>query len=434
MKTPTRLWNRNFLLLWLAQSVSSLGSQGFIIGTQFWIKHATESASLMGLTLMLSSLPSVLLGPIGGTFADRHSRKTVIVLCDAIRGVAVLSLAAVTFSRSGSAEFIVFWIFLISLLTDIVATFFYPAAAAATPDIVPAERVVSANSLAQVSTQLSVFIGQGLGGTLFRLMSAPFLFLINAITYFAASFSELFIVIPQTIPEHPAHPKEQFRAFITDILSGFSYIWNIPGERSLVLVSAILTFFTVPVIVLLPFYVEDILKVSTDWYGFILAAFGIGSLAGYGLAGLIKISPKLRSHLMILFIILEACGYGLLGLVRNPGIAVLLALFGGLMSGFVTVNITTILQIRTEPEIRGRVFGLMGTIASSLGPLAMGLAGVLADLTQKNIPLIYVSSGLISMGLTLVIVSRGNFRSFLVYDRKESVSQPLESRAVSSGN
>src|SRR5947209_12481686 len=87
---PARLWNRNFFLLWQGQTVSQFGNQAFAVAMMFWILENTGSASLMGLLMSLSILPGVLLAPFGGTFADRHSRVRILVVCDLIAGLGIL--------------------------------------------------------------------------------------------------------------------------------------------------------------------------------------------------------------------------------------------------------------------------------------------------------------------------------------------------------
>jgi len=280
MKKPTKLMNRNFFLLWQGQSISLLGSQGFSVAMLFWIKRATGSAALMGLLQMLSSLPAVILGPIGGTLADRYSRRQIIILSDVSRAIAVLLLAGLIFLLPAATETTLVWLFVVSILIAIVTPFFNPAISASIPDLVPQNRVTTANSLGQLSFQLSVFIGQGLGGTLFRLLGAPILFLIDGVTYLFAAASESFVVIPQVTPQKNRAWKEQFLEFKRDIVKGLRYVWHKSGLRELVFVSAFLNFFTAPVIILLPFYVEDALKVKIDWYGFLLAAYGAGTMAG----------------------------------------------------------------------------------------------------------------------------------------------------------
>jgi len=64
---PRRLLNKNFFLLWQGQFVSQLGNQAHAIAMMYWLKRATESASVMGLIMMVTMLPGVLLGPFGGT-------------------------------------------------------------------------------------------------------------------------------------------------------------------------------------------------------------------------------------------------------------------------------------------------------------------------------------------------------------------------------
>ncbi|HIP71156.1 MAG TPA: MFS transporter [Anaerolineae bacterium] len=395
-KRPSKLFNRNYVLLWQGQTVSRLGNQAFSIALALWIKQATGSATLMGLILMFSALPAVLLGPLAGAVADRYKRRTIIILSDLIGGIAVLILAGVMLTAPEATNLTLAVLFVVSILLAVITTFFHPAIAAAIPDLVPEDRLSSANALGQVSFQLTVFIGQGIGGTLYRILGAPILFLIDGLTYLFSAVSESFITIPQTVPEKIPGWRENLSAFKKDIILGFRYVWRTPGLRELVLVSTLLNFFMTPILILLPFYVEDFLRVKPDWYGFLLASYGLGSMLGFVLAGALPLSGRKRSWLIVLFIIVEPLGYVALGVWLNPWIALGMTLIGGLISGFVMVYVTTILQLTTPGDIRGRVFGLLGTLAGALTPLAMGAAGIIADLTGQNIPLIYIACGVMA--------------------------------------
>ena len=63
--------NRNFYILWSGQFVSVVGSQGYSIAGLFWIKHATGSTTLMGVLMIASMVPALILGPVGGAISDR---------------------------------------------------------------------------------------------------------------------------------------------------------------------------------------------------------------------------------------------------------------------------------------------------------------------------------------------------------------------------
>ncbi len=416
-KRPSKLFNRNYVLLWQGQTVSRLGNQAFSIALALWIKQATGSAALMGLILMFSALPAVLLGPLAGAVADRYKRRAIIILSDLIGGISVLILAGVMLAAPEATNLTLAVLFAVSILLAVITTFFHPAIAAAIPDLVPEDRLSSANALGQVSFQLTVFIGQGIGGTLFRILGAPVLFLIDGLTYLFSAVSESFIAIPQTVPEKIPGWRENLRAFKKDIILGFRYVWRAPGLRELVLASTLLNFFMTPILILLPFYVEDFLRAKPDWYGFLLASYGLGSMLGFVLAGALPLSGRKRSWLIVLFIILEPLGYVALGVWLNPWIALGITLAGGLISGFVMVYVTTILQLTTPGDIRGRVFGLLGTLAGALTPLAMGAAGIIADLTGQNIPLIYIVSGTMAALLAVLVSLKADFRDYLAYEK-----------------
>ncbi|MDH4156869.1 MAG: MFS transporter, partial [candidate division Zixibacteria bacterium] len=409
--------NRNFFLLWQGQLVSQVGTQAYIIAMAFWIKHETASATLMGLILMVSLIPSVVLGPIAGTFADRHSRRKIIIVCDVINGLAVLALAAVVFLIPGQTEIIVVCLFAITVLVSTVSAFFRPAISASIPELVPTEKIAAANSMNQFSLQISTFIGQGAGGVLFRVLGAPLLFLIDGLSYLFSAFSESFITIPQVIPKKSSIFREKIREFARDTREGFTYMWRNRGLRFLVLTASFLNFLIGPVVVLLPFFVEDFLQTTSDWYGYIMAGFGAGAMAGFLAAGAIKFSGRVRGALTILSLILMSALVALLGHVPNQVAALVIAVMMGMTSGFFNINVSTILQLTTPSEIRGRVFAVLGTISGGLMPLAMGLTGVIADLLGQNIPLIFALCGGGSLALTVAVTMIREFREYLAFER-----------------
>ncbi|MFQ5419789.1 MAG: MFS transporter [Anaerolineae bacterium] len=423
---PFRLLNRNFFLLWQGQTVSQLGNQAFQIALALWIKQATGSATLMGLILMVSTLPAVLLSPIGGVIADRYPRRRIIIFSDLCGGIVVLILAGSMFTTPEATGTIISILFAVSIILAVISTFFNPAISAALPDLVPEKKLAAANGLVQFSFQLSIFIGQGIGGTLFRLLGAPVLFLIDGVTFLFSSASESLITIPQHIPDKSKDWRSSVRQFKADTITGFRYVWKKEGLRELVLVSALLSFFMAPVLLLLPFYVEDFLHVTADWYGFLLAAYGLGSMLGFLLAGMMPPSGRVRSRIMVLFIIVEPVGYILMGVFLQPWAALFLAAAGGMLSGFVLVNITTLLQLTTPGDVRGRVFGLLATLSGALAPLAMGLSGVIADLTGQNIPLIYIICGVASVILAAGISLKPDFRAYLAYEGEPVHEQSAE--------
>jgi len=416
MTKPTKLFNKNFTLLWQGQLVSLLGAQAYAVAMMFWIKHQTGSATLMGLVMMVSQIPGVLLGPISGVFVDRYSRWKIIVGGDLIRGFITIALAAMVFLFPNENNMIIVALFTIGILSSTVGAFFNPAITASIPELVPSEKLAIANSMHQFSYQVSYTVGMGIGGVLFRIMGASTLFFIDGITYIFSAISEMFIKIPQTFPDEKTDAKSSFSRMIDDIKEGFFFIWQNKGMRHLFFTATLLNFFLVPGGVLIPFFVEDYLMATPDWYGFIIGALGLGSIIGFGIAGGVKVSGPVRSKMNVTAIVSLTVFLSLFGFIRAKELAAANMLMAGIMSGYFNVNLLTIIQQTTPDWIRGRVFAVLTTIVGALTPVAMGLTGVITDLLNQNVPLVLIAGGVLSFFSCVILAFSRAFREYMAYE------------------
>ena len=412
---PTQLLNRNFFLLWQGQFVSLIGSQAFLLAMMYWTMEGTGSASLMGILMTLSMLPGVILGPVAGAVADRYSRKIIIVVADILSGLGVLTVSALFFLLPESTNVLIAALFAVALLNGVVQAFFRPAIMAAVPDLVPKDRVTAANSMNQFSFRFSQILGQGAGGVLYAILGAPVLFLVDGLTFLFSAISESFIQIPQKIADSlkEGSAPSQFKS---DVIAGLQYVWRRKGMRNFLFMIGAVHFFAMPYIVLMPFYVEINLGRGADWYGFLMAAFSGGSVLGYAIAGMIPLSGASRSRVLLVLMSVTGLLFGILGLLHQPLLAVLTIGAGGALLGMFSVHMTTILQTTSGSELRGRVMGLVMTIANAASPLGMVAGGIAGDLTDKNIPLIYqvCGAGIIA---SVVIIGRGRaVREYLASD------------------
>jgi MFS family permease len=409
--------NRNFLLLWQGQLVSAVGTQAFAIATLFWLMQETDSATLLGLLMMASTLPAVLLGPLGGTVADRSSRRNIIVVSDLLNGLIVLSLALVVLYGTGSSRFAVSWLFVTAIAVGVVGSFFRPAVSAAIPDLVPTAKLAGANSLMQMSSQAAGLLGMAFGGVLFRFLGAGMLFVIDAITYLFSGVSEMFIRAPAPPPRPEVSRTEAIAQVWRDTAEGFRYAVARPGLRALFFAAGFLNFFLTPITVILPFYVADVLGRGAQWFGFLVAGVSAGTLLGTVLAGALRVTGTSRAAAVILALFGLAGSLAAVGLVHSPFLAFGLFVVIGTMAGFVNVKIVTVVQSTTEPSILGRLFGMLGTLTQALVPISMGLAGFLLEAIGGRVSAMLLAIGACALLCTLAVSGSRNFRDFLAFDR-----------------
>ena len=414
---PTRLLNGNFVLLWQGQAVSQLGTHVYMVGLIFWVKHATESASLMALMVSIPGLIGLILAPLGGTVADRYSRRRIIIVSDVVRGAIVLPLAALLFFVPTATEVNLLYLFAVAVGMAITGAFFGPAISSAIPDLVPPRNlVVRANSLRQVTAQMTFFVGRMLGAQLYVLVGAPLLVLFNSLSFFVSAFTECFMEIPQTVTQESDSWKDSMRKFKTELIEGLQYVYKSGGLKRLLVFSAVLNFFTTPIVLLLPFYVEDFLGLDLEWYVYLMMVYSAGILFGASIVGTLRMPGRTRCRWMILLGVMQPLYVIAIGLSPHLYVAVTAAFMLGAMGAFNGINITSIIQTSTPGHIRGRVMGVLTTISGSIAPLGMALGGVAYDLSGSSIPAVYITCGAVLFLLAAVQPMHREFRDFLAYE------------------
>lgn len=413
--SPLRLLNRDFLLLCQGQLVSQVGDQAALVAMMYWTMQETGSASLVGLMGMAASLPQVLLGPLGGAVADRHSRRGIIVAADVVRGVAVLAVAVLFFVRPEATVLLLSALFVLAALGGAADAVFTPAVTAAIPDLVPGSRLAAANSLHQLSVHGATLVGQALGGVLYRLLGAPLLILVDGLSYLASAASERWVRIPETHPDRPAGDHPVLSTYLDEARAGLRFVRERPGMRSFVLTATGLNLLFAPVFVLLPFHVAEGLQATPDWYGFLLAALSAGALLGMLGGSALKLRRRARGRVVIGTLVGAGLLLASLGLVRQPVGALVVCLGLGAAVGTVNLFAITLLQVGTPAAMRGRVMGLVMALAQAAVPLGMAAAGFVGDLTGMDTAATFGVCGAAAALLAIAAATRPAFRDFLAH-------------------
>jgi MFS transporter, DHA3 family, macrolide efflux protein len=276
------------------------------------------------------------------------------------------------------------------------------------PDIVPKEKLVQANSAYSLIYTGSGIVGNSAGGILFQFLGAPLMFLVNGISYLVSAATLLFVRIP------PIVSQRERQHFFADIRDGMALVWKFTGLRLLFLSASVLNFFAVAGITLLLPLFQKTPALGPARYGIAMACFTGGMFAGFLLTSMIRIPPAARSRVFMFGGFVMS---GLLVFFPLTGVFPLMlgiAILAGAANAIVNSLIPATVQLAVPQDMRGKVFSLLGAISMGLTPIAMALAGVLAE----KIPLKLLIAG--SFAITLLcfipLLFSAALRHFLNFD------------------
>jgi MFS family permease len=270
--------NRSFRWYFAGQATSFVGDGLRMLAIPLLVFHLTGSALTLGVTYALQYLPFALAGLAGGSLADRLDRRRLMIACDTIRFVVILTFVAAALGGFLSLPLIYTGIVIIS----IAAAVFVGGEASSIPWVVGKDKVTQAVSTLIAAEQGANLIAPPIGGALFSLGGAVPALIVNAFTYLASLGS--IATIPTLGPDAPG-PLPTFGELRADIRHGFRFLWADTVMRTMTLMSLGLNLFgMMAMAVYIPFF-KIALGANDAQVGLTLGITAIGSMGGSLLAG-----------------------------------------------------------------------------------------------------------------------------------------------------
>lgn len=362
-----------FVIIWLGQLVSLLGTGMTRFALTIWAWQITGSATALALVGVFSFAPIVLFSPIAGALVDRWPRKLVMMVSDLAAGLA--TIAVFILYSTGNLE--IWHLYVAGAFSGVFESFQFPAYSAAVSTMLTKENYTRASGMIGMAEAASGIAAPALAGLLLVSVGISGIMIIDIVTFLVAIATLLFVHIPQ--PKRTAAGEEGRGSLWTESIYGFRYIFRRPSLLGLQLI-----FFGVNITSTSGFILMAPLILARTGddsviLGTVQSIMGLGGLAG-GLILSIWGGPKRRVH----GVLLGMAGAGLLG-VTGLGLAHTLPFWAA--AAFATMFFNQILnasnqgiwQAKVDPDVQGRVFAVRRLIAQIAAPVAMFLSGFLAD-------------------------------------------------------
>ena len=362
---------QKYIILWLSQSVSGLGSSMTGFALVLWAYGQSRSAMSVSMMSFCNYVPYVILSLFVGSFIDRHSKKTIMLISDGI--AAIGSLAVLAFFLTGRLA--VWNIYVINAVIGVTNAFQQPASAVATGRLVPREKISNVSGMNSFSHNLIVVFSPMLAAFLFAAGGLPLILLID-LASFAFAFCVLlfFIAIPEQAQE------KTYRSPFAGIAEGFAFLKIERGIFYMMLTMALINFFS-------RLTYENILspmilsRSSGDSIalGIVNACMGAGGIAGGIIVSVKKESRHKATAIYVSAALSFLFGDLMMAVGKNAFWWSVAAIAASLPIPFIMANQNTILYRKIPSSLQGRVFAVRNAIQYGTIPFGIILGGCLAD-------------------------------------------------------
>ncbi len=386
-------WKKNTALFLASQNISLFGSMLVQYAIVWHITMTTQSGIMMTISIICGFVPTFFLSPFAGVWADRYNRKMLIIISDLVIAFSTLLLAIIFIM--GYKE--IWVLFMVSSIRAAGAGIQTPAVGAFLPSIVPSDKLMRVNGINSSVQSVVTIASPMLSGALLTFASIEAIFFIDVIT---AAMAIFILLVFLQVPIHKKALENNRLSYFIDLREGLLYIKNHSFIRTIFIFCAFFYVFVSPLAFLTPLQVtrsfgNDVWRLTA-----IEVAFSLGMMVG----GILIASWggfKNKYQTMIFSTFIMAIGTIALSLV--PVFWIYLGIMGivGLVMPMFFTPFTVLLQHKVDPDMLGRVFGVLGMISSSLMPLAMLVFGPTADVIR--IEWLLIGTGILMVVQTVVM-------------------------------
>jgi DHA3 family macrolide efflux protein-like MFS transporter len=370
MKAIRRLQGMQaFYALLGGQLISVIGSGMTRFGLSVWILAETGNMSAYTTMIFFAIFPAGLGALFTGPFIDRWDRRKLFIGANLIASLAILAMAILFFTGS-----MTLWhLYLAMAINGMASAFISPAMQSSARLLVPKEKLNRASGLSQLLRPMETILAPSLAGFIVGAFDLEVVFIVDFITFIV----NILILSLMSIPRPPRTAEQTGKLnFWADLSTGIRYIRERPAFVTLLSLFTIIMFFlpglaySLVTPLVLSFESEKAL-------GLILSAFGVGSIFG-GVFLASSRGNRRRMNGMLTAMAFAGFAAILIGLWENPWMIGLGVFLTGLSFVFISGLNQIIWQIKSAPEVQGRLFALMGTLAVIGQSLGILIAGPLA--------------------------------------------------------
>jgi MFS family permease len=346
----------------IGESVSMTGTWMQMMAQSWVVTTLTSSALMLGVINFASGVPMLLLSMIGGTFADRHDKRAILMICLGVQ----IALSIVMGGLILTGQIAIWHVIAIAALLGIVNAFEMPAVSALVPELVSKDRIKDAIALDRALFHATRLVGPAIAGVVIAAFG-------NAVAFFVNAFSFVPLIIALlTLPPRPTGTAEEEEARTGGMGDALMFVRTDRPTLAMVALMAANTLFVFPIMmVLLPLYAKVTLGLGAGGFGTLMSAAALGSLVGS--LGLMGVAPAQRLSRLVMACAGATVAVGVLAAAQHLllAMAALAVMSVALSTLFGLAN--TIVIERTPVPLRGRVSAVIGIASFGLMPFA-GLA------------------------------------------------------------